>query len=123
MIAAYRASSSGSIPALSWRFPPHLAGGLDQAKPDDLVDIEISPSGLGLHFPKLDADLYLPALLEGALGSSAVLHAVRHLRKPMDLGLWLGANRSDTEWGCEDLQRRHGAKDAVLCAEQRATLH
>jgi len=54
---------------LELAFPPHLAEGLDQAKPDDLVDIEISPSGLGLHFPKLDADLYLPALLEGTLGS------------------------------------------------------
>jgi hypothetical protein len=31
--------------------------------------VEFSPSGLGLHFPKLDADLYLPALLEGFLGS------------------------------------------------------
>lgn len=50
-------------------FPPHLAQGLDHAKPDDLIDIEITPSGLGLHFPRLDADLYLPALLEGVLGS------------------------------------------------------
>ncbi len=66
----------------------------------------------------------LPAdgLLHDA-GASVVLHAVRHLRKPMDLGLWLGANRRDTEWYREDLQRRHGAKDAVLCAGQRATLH
>ena len=31
--------------------------------------IEISPSGLGLHFPKLDADLYVPVLSEGILGS------------------------------------------------------
>jgi hypothetical protein len=30
-----------------------------------------APSGLGLHFPKLDADLYLPALLAGVLGSKA----------------------------------------------------
>ena len=48
---------------------------------------------------------------------SVVLHAVRHLIKPMDLGLWLGANHSDTQWYREDLQRRHGVKDAVLCAE------
>lgn len=54
---------------LELAFPPHLAQGLDQAKPDDLAVIEISPSGLGLHFPKLNADLYLPALLEGTLGS------------------------------------------------------
>lgn len=54
---------------LELAFPPHLAEGLDHAKPDDLTDIEITPSGLGLHFPKLDADLYLPALLEGIFGS------------------------------------------------------
>ncbi|MBV5274253.1 MAG: DUF2442 domain-containing protein [Lamprocystis purpurea] len=50
-------------------FLPHDAQGLETAKPTDLDLIEISPSGLGLHFPKLDADLYLPALLEGFLGS------------------------------------------------------
>ena len=54
---------------LELAFPPHLAQGLAQATPAELAVIEISPSGLGLHFPKLDADLYLPALLEGALGS------------------------------------------------------
>ncbi len=32
-------------------------------------EIEITPSGLGIHFPELDADLYIPALLEGVLGS------------------------------------------------------
>jgi hypothetical protein len=26
-------------------------------------------AGFGLHFPKLDADLYVPAILEGFLGS------------------------------------------------------
>jgi hypothetical protein len=48
-------------------FPPRRAQGLERAKPSDLAVIEISPSGLGLHFPKLDADLWLPALLEGVL--------------------------------------------------------
>jgi len=50
-------------------FRPHDAQGLERAKPDDLAEIEISPSGLGIHFPRLDADLYLPALLEGFFGS------------------------------------------------------
>ncbi|MDP3085647.1 MAG: LysR family transcriptional regulator [Rubrivivax sp.] len=62
-----------------------------------------------------DVDAIAGALRADA--PSVVLHAVRHLRKPMDLVLWLGANRSDTPWYREDLQRRHGAKDAVLCAE------
>lgn len=50
-------------------FPPQNVQGLEDAKPADLSIIEISPSGMGLHFPKLDADLYLPALMEGFLGS------------------------------------------------------
>lgn len=54
---------------LELAFPPRLAQGLEQAKPEDLDAIEITPTGLGLHFPKLDADIYLPALLEGLLGS------------------------------------------------------
>jgi Protein of unknown function (DUF2442) len=31
--------------------------------------IKISPNGLGLHWPLLDADLYVPGLIEGAFGS------------------------------------------------------
>ena len=54
---------------LSIAFKPHDAQGLEQARPEHLRRIEISPSGLGVHFPDLDADLYLPALLEGFLGS------------------------------------------------------
>jgi hypothetical protein len=50
-------------------FRPLDAEGLEHAKVDDLSEIEISPSGLGIHFPRLDADLYLPALLDGFLGS------------------------------------------------------
>lgn len=50
-------------------FKPQSAQGLEKARPADLTEIEISPSGLGLHIPALDADLYLPALLDGLLGS------------------------------------------------------
>lgn len=50
-------------------FRPRDAQGLEHAKPRSLDAIEITPSGLGIHFPDLDADIYLPALLEGFLGS------------------------------------------------------
>lgn len=50
-------------------FRPRDAQGLDRAKPNQLDMIEISPSGLGIHFPKLDADIFVPTLLEGFLGS------------------------------------------------------
>lgn len=43
--------------------------GLAGAAADALADIEISPAGLGLHWPQLDADVYLPALLQGMFGS------------------------------------------------------
>ena len=50
-------------------FLPESAEGLDKGSPSELEKMEISPSGYGIHFPKLDADLYLPALLEGIYGS------------------------------------------------------
>lgn len=50
-------------------FPTRLAEGLAGAAPEDLAEIEISSTGLGLHWPKLDADVYVPALLQGMLGS------------------------------------------------------
>lgn len=54
---------------LTVSFSPRDAEGLAGAAPSQLEKIEISPSGFGLHFPKLDADLYVPGLLEGFLGS------------------------------------------------------
>ena len=50
-------------------FSPRDAEGLENASPAQLDAIEISLSGFGIHFPKLDADIYLPALLEGFPGS------------------------------------------------------
>jgi hypothetical protein len=50
-------------------FPPRRTQGLEHARPSQLDKIEITPSGFGIHFPKLDADLYLPALIEGLFGS------------------------------------------------------
>jgi hypothetical protein len=52
-------------------FLPADAEGLEGADSSQLKKIELSPSGLGLHFPALDADLYVPGLLEGFLGSKA----------------------------------------------------
>jgi len=37
--------------------------------------------------------------------------------KAMDSAWWQGANRSNTEWYCEDLQRRHRVEDALSCFE------
>ena len=50
-------------------FPVALAEGLADAPRSKLAKIKISPNGLGLHWPLLDADLYVPGLIEGAFGS------------------------------------------------------
>ena len=56
-------------------FPTRLAEGLAGASAVDLGEIEISPAGLGLHWPKLDADVYVPALLQGVFGSKGWMAA------------------------------------------------
>jgi hypothetical protein len=48
---------------------PAEVQGLEGADPESLRSIEITPSGFGVHFPDLDADLYVPGLIEGILGS------------------------------------------------------
>jgi hypothetical protein len=55
-----------------------------------------SPSGFGIHFPKVDAHLYLPALLQGVFGSKAWMAA--------QLGAARGRSRSP-------------AKAAAACAD------
>ena len=50
-------------------FSPHDTQGLERARASQLRRIEVSPSGFGLHFPSVDADIYLPALLRGFRGS------------------------------------------------------
>jgi len=54
---------------VEFAFPAKLAEGRSGASPEGLSEIEISPAGLGLHWPRLDADLNVPALLQGVFGS------------------------------------------------------
>lgn len=74
---------------LELAFSPKHAQGLENAHPVDFADAEISPSGLGIHFPRIDADLYLPSLLEGFLGSKQWMAA--------QIGKKGGATSSDSK--------------------------
>ena len=53
----------------AFEFPVEQAQGLAGAKVTDLRIIEIQSRGLGLHWPTLDADLYVPTLVKGILGT------------------------------------------------------
>ncbi len=50
-------------------FSPEMAEGLEGASAEALGMCEITPAGMGIHFPLLDADIYVPGLLEGLTGS------------------------------------------------------
>ena len=52
-------------------FPPALAQGLAGAGAAELADVVVTPKGVGLHWPRLDADLSVPGLIAGLFGSAA----------------------------------------------------
>lgn len=56
--------------------PVHLIQDLHDATPEQMSTIEVTPSGLGLHWPDLDADVYIPALLSGVFGSKSWMASV-----------------------------------------------
>ena len=61
----------------SFSFPSALAQGLAGASPEDLAEVEVTPSGDGLHFLKLDADFCVAALLAGVFGTEAWMDQIK----------------------------------------------
>lgn len=57
------------------RFDPGAVQELESASPRELANIVISPSGRGLHFPLIDADVFLPTLLMGLTGTKSWMAA------------------------------------------------
>ncbi len=49
--------------------PPALVQGLAGASENALAEVEITPSGEGLHWEELDVDLSIHALMQGIFGS------------------------------------------------------
>ena len=53
----------------TYMFPTHLVQDLAEASPDDLENVIVDGVGFNLHWPRLDADLYVPALVAGVFGT------------------------------------------------------
>ena len=87
---------------LELAFPPAMAEGLQNATPSELANIEISPSGLGIHFPAADAHLYVPALLGGIFGSKTFMAA--------ELGRAGGKTRSAAKSAAARANGRRGGR-------------
>ena len=88
-------------------FPVSLAEGLADAPRSKLAKIKVSPNGLGLHWPLLDADLYVPALIEGAFGSR---------RWMQQIGKIGGASRSPVKARASRENGKRGGRPKVRVA-------
>lgn len=53
----------------TYAFPVRLVQDLEGASEDDLAHIEVDGLGFNLHWPALDADLHVPALVAGIFGT------------------------------------------------------
>jgi hypothetical protein len=59
------------INGCSYAFPAALVEDLQNVGEADLQIVEIEGSGLNLHWPRVDVDLYVPALVAGIFGTRA----------------------------------------------------
>jgi hypothetical protein len=91
---------------LELAFPPRLAQGLETASPTELANIEISPLGDGLHWPAIDAYLYVPALLQGVFGSRSWM--------ARNLGAIGGRARTEAKAGAARENGRKGGRPKKL---------
>lgn len=55
----------------AYAFPAQLVQDLNGATDDQLSGVEVDGLGFNLHWPALDADLYVPALVSGVFGTRA----------------------------------------------------
>jgi hypothetical protein len=55
----------------TYAFPTHLVEDLQGASAADLAHIEVDGLGFNLHWPALEVDLYVPALVCGIFGTRA----------------------------------------------------
>ena len=55
----------------TYAFPAHLVQDLEGASDADLASIVVEGFGLNLHWPTLEVDLYVPALVAGIFGTRA----------------------------------------------------
>jgi hypothetical protein len=72
--ARYDAKSGRIIVELTsgatFAFPPALVQGLCDGTPAQLAEVQVSPAGIGLHWPSLDEDYTVPGLMNGIFGTT-----------------------------------------------------
>ena len=97
---------------MSLTIPPASVEELADAPASALASVEIEGGGLSLHWPEIDVDLFLPALLQGATGSRAWMAA--------QLGKKGGAAKSEAKIAASRRNGQRGGrprKDAKPAAQ------
>jgi hypothetical protein len=95
-------------------FAPRDVEGLQRASTADLKAIEVEAFGLGIHFPTIDADLYVPTLLEGILGSKRWMAA--------QLGAAGGRTRTPAKAAASRENGRRGGRPRKVAAGGKGTV-
>ncbi len=90
-------------------FRPEDAQGIEHATTAQLKKIEISPSTFGLHFPLLDAQFDITALMQGHFGSRNWMAA--------RLGAAGGASRSKAKASAARANGKLGGRPRKLAAK------
>lgn len=85
-------------------FPTALAPGLRKANPTELAKVHVSPSGEGLIWPDIDADLSVAGILEAMVGGKLLMSA---------LGRAGGVVRSDAKARASRLNGAKGGRPKV----------
>ena len=70
----------------TYAFPAQRVQDLQGASEEDLANVEVDGAGFNLHWPKLDVDLSVPALVAGVFGHSRLDRArVGSRRRPGEI--------------------------------------
>jgi Protein of unknown function (DUF2442) len=91
--------------------PRVLLQGLEGAKPQELRQIEIEGPGTGLHWPALEIDHYVPALLGGVFGTRQWMS---------ELGKKGGRARSSVKAAASRRNGRRGGRPRKRAAKRAA---
>lgn len=89
----------------TYLFPSELCQGLRGASTEDLAEVRIRPGGEALHWPRLDEDYSVTALVMGLFGSDKWMKQVRR-----EIGRNAGKSRSEAKAQAARLNGRRGGK-------------
>lgn len=93
----------------TYLFPSELCQGLRDAAAEDLADVRIRPGGEALHWPRLDEDYSVTALVMGIFGSDRWMRQMRQ-----EMGRSAGKARSDAKAQAARLNGRKGGKPSSI---------